>query len=219
MAAVKDSHIVIRFMALYMRLRDSIDDDPESLLILSMGDDILHSLCSDLHFLAFEIQTAERRTRKLFANPVDPKFVEAWRDYEARYSHVLGVIELADLLGVDVNAICPPQQPGGEIEPRHQFAAEEARKSAATITNIFAFAEQQIEFEREWLDETTSEEVDRGISEWESLERNASFDLEGILRRRMLTPFVLIPRHVSSGANATDGTANKPAFPRVSTVS
>jgi hypothetical protein len=38
---------------------------------------------------AERLHASEQRHRHLFAAPVDPKFLSAWRDFEARYEHVL----------------------------------------------------------------------------------------------------------------------------------
>jgi hypothetical protein len=38
---------------------------------------------------AERLHTSELHHRQLFAAPIDPKFLSAWRDFETRYEHVL----------------------------------------------------------------------------------------------------------------------------------
>lgn len=85
MNAAKDSAKVIKFMTLFQKLRDWIDDDPIDLEKLAADDEILRRLCLDLFSAASILLMSERRHRRLFSTPVDPKFIAAWRAYENRY--------------------------------------------------------------------------------------------------------------------------------------
>jgi hypothetical protein len=199
MADAKDDEVVDRFMMLYARLRDWTDEDPDHVVNLSAEDPDFAALCRAVWNSASELTKAERRERRLFTAPVDPNFVKAWRDYERRYSHVVNAIPLADLFNVGIDDVLASFPRAGLGERRWQLAADKAREATAAIDRVFEFAEHQIRFEEEmdYPSEGFVEEIELGISEWESLTRQAGFDLEGIIRRRELVPFVLIPRHVS----------------------
>src|SRR5215210_1044416 len=84
-------------MSLFSKLRDLIDDDLMGLEALAAGDPPVKKLCLDLGWCAFFLSVEERRKHRLFTAPVDPKFVAAWRDYEARYATAVAGLLLLDL--------------------------------------------------------------------------------------------------------------------------
>jgi hypothetical protein len=192
MAGPKDDEDVVRFMALYAKLREWTDDDPIHVVGLAAEDESFKKLCLNVQHIAFLLSIAEKRKRRLYAAPVDPKFLTFYRDYEQRYSAVLGYVFLADI-GLDVDASTRPQS--DVVERRWEFAADEARERAGAIGSVFDFAKDQVECRD--FPEDFVEEIERGISEWKSLTVEAGLDLEGIIRRHEIVPFVLIPRHVS----------------------
>jgi hypothetical protein len=103
MNPAKDSTEVIEFMALFQKLRDWIDDDPNDLEKLAADDEVLKRLCNDLGFAATFLSMNEKRQRRLFSAPVDPKFIAAWRAYEERYASPIAGIFLSDI-GLDTGA-------------------------------------------------------------------------------------------------------------------
>lgn len=200
-----DSELVIKFRALYAKLIDWTDDDPEGVPSLADDDEILRRLCSDLGIAAFLLTCEERRNRRLFANPVDPKFVETWRDYEARYASSIACIQIAEIFDCNAASLDQPTQKNAETDFKH--AADEANESATAIYSVFAFAGRNVRSEQEWSDDKTYgdylEEIERGIAEWKLFERSG-FDVKEVIRRRNLIPFVLIPRHVSAKYGESD---------------
>jgi len=97
-ATNKDSAEVAKFMTLLAELKDYCDDDPECLLEVAKQDEAVKSLCIQLYQAASLLtKMNERRHRQLFAAPVDPKFLTAWRDFEDRFERPLADIWLADL--------------------------------------------------------------------------------------------------------------------------
>jgi hypothetical protein len=61
MKPVKDSTEVIEFMALFQKLRDWIDDDPNGLEQLAADDEALKRLCKSLGFAANFLSMNEKR--------------------------------------------------------------------------------------------------------------------------------------------------------------
>jgi hypothetical protein len=80
---------VVRFLTLYSRLKDWCDDDPDAIFQLAVADRHFKELCMQLLGAAERLHASEQRHRRLFTAPVDPKFLSAFRDFEARYEHVL----------------------------------------------------------------------------------------------------------------------------------
>jgi len=88
MADGKDSAEVVKFLSLYSRLKDWCDDDPDAIFQLAVADTQFKELCMQVLGAAERLHASEQRHRHLFAAPVDPKFLSAWRDFEARYGAI-----------------------------------------------------------------------------------------------------------------------------------
>jgi hypothetical protein len=94
----KDAPEVIEFMTLFSRLKLYSDDAPEGLADQAASDSSVRDLCTQLSLSAHFLKMNERRARVLFAAPVDPAFLAAWRDYEDRYEAIVSGIWLSDIL-------------------------------------------------------------------------------------------------------------------------
>ena len=195
MTKPKDDPSLIKFMTLFAKLRGLISNNPEGLDVMAANDPVLKKLCLDLDMEATFIAMNERRYRELFTAPVDPKFVAAWRDYEARYASLLSGVFLADL---GLAASSGSTSKGNEFDIRWEHADQDAKTKASVVEEALAFAQEQISLGfRDFPDDFESNIKDGGEA-WQSLCNNTGFDLRGIFRRRELVPFVLIPRHVSN---------------------
>jgi hypothetical protein len=196
-------------MVAFRRLRDMIDDDPSGLEELAAGDEKLEALCFEVSMAAGPLEFAERKLRRLFAAPVDPAFLQEWRDYENRYASVLSRVQLASILrsigGYAISSqrqdTAPPRQDGGkQFELILEQARDEGRQWESDIESVFEWARQQIDFARDNgdVDDELADTIDEGIAKWRSLADVTGFHIEAVIGRRMLVPFVLIPRHVSA---------------------
>ena len=193
----KDSPEVIEFMTLFARLRDWSDDAPEELAEFAANDDSVKDLCTKLSFSAHFLKMNERRTRALFAAPVDPAFLLAWRDYEERYEFVVSGVCLSDLFPQLEAGEEPSRIPKADLQ--WENADEEAGEQAGGIEKAIDFAESNADEEYRWADQPEFVEgIKEGIAAWERLKHETGFDLRGVFRRRALIPFVLIPRLVAS---------------------
>jgi hypothetical protein len=194
MKPAKDSTEVIKFMALFQKLRDWIDDDPFGLEELAADDEALKRLCNNLGFAATFLSMNEKRQRELFSAPVDPKFIEAWRTYEARYASLISGIFLSDI-GLDLRS--SPIENKSEADFLWETADDDAKDQAKAIEGAIDFANDQATDDWRDFPDGFSESIEEGTSAWKRLAKETGFDLRGIFRRRELVPFVLIPRHVS----------------------
>ena len=202
MSGNKDSAEAVKFMMLFQKLRDWIDDEPDGLNDLAATDESVEKLCDEVHWAAMFLSMNERRRRNIFAAPADPKFIAAWRDYEDRYAQVLAGIWLSDIFPTFGNGE-ESRRPSADIQ--WENADYEAKEQAGAIEAALDFAEDQAT--QEWRDfpEGFPESIEEGISAWDRLKAETGFDLRGIFRRRELVPFVLVPRHVA----ARHGSAEK----------
>lgn len=185
---------VERFMILFAKVRDFCDGDPSEIKKMAREDEQFNKLCVDLHALFVSIESKERTTRSLFAAPVGQDHILAWRDYQTRYVSILSDIFWADL-GLEALKIEPDLRNKTDVEIEN--ATADACEAAAGIKEIIRFAEEQMG--QDWRDfgDGFVEKVEDGIVEWKRLTRTLGFDLEGVFRRRLLIPFVLIPTHIS----------------------
>ncbi len=205
----KDSDDVVEFMTLFNRLKKLCDDAPEKLTDRAKEDENVKNLCTELSWKAFSIEYNERRHPELFAAPVDPKFVAAWRDYEKHYSSVLSSFrfpdDLYDWLGL--GAAEPNQTPEHrKVDLLWEFADDEAVSQAKGIENAINFAYDQGNNQDNYyrFPEEFCEEIEAGVDAWKKLNRDMGFDLRSVFRRRELVPFVLVPRSVAAKYGSAD---------------
>jgi hypothetical protein len=95
----KDPAEVIKFMTLFARLKDWLDDAPDELAEIAATDPGVQDLCTQLSFAAHFLKMNERRARALFAAPVAPanlprrrtnacEGMPAWHVREGRFGDV-----------------------------------------------------------------------------------------------------------------------------------
>jgi hypothetical protein len=190
----KDSAEVIKFLSLLARLKDCCDDDPKGLFDLAKEDEGVKGLCNKLSLTASFHRMNERRRRQLFAAPVDPKFLTAYRDFEERYEKPLAGIWLADILpGLDeIERELTP-----EADLQWENADHEGSEQARAIEGAIEFT-YETKCADDYLDEDFRESIEDAMAAWQRLKDDAGFNLQGVFRRRELVPFVLVPRHVAA---------------------
>jgi len=134
--------------------------------------------------------------RTLFATPVDPAFIAAWRDYGERYERVVSGIWLADLWPESRTDV-PLPAPTADFQ--WEVADDEAVEQASGVEKAIEFAEFNADQDHRWDDSQIDfiRQIQEGVAAWERLKLDTGFDLRGIFRRRALVPFVLVPRQVA----------------------
>jgi hypothetical protein len=189
----KDSAEVMEFMTLFARLKQWCDDAPDELADFAKTDSSVRELGFSLSLTASFLKMNEKRHRALFASPVDPAFLVAWRDYEARYEAVLADTWLADFMP-ELGSGEPSQVLKADLQ--WDVANDEAMEQSSGIEEAIEFA--HLNANQDWRDfpEGSVERVQDGVAAWERLQRDTGFDLHGVFRRRELIPFVLVPRQV-----------------------
>lgn len=198
MTGNKDSVEVAQFMALFSKLKRWADDTPDELLQSAGDDESIRELCLELQWAAYSLRESENRSRNLFVAPVDPKFLEAWRDYEERYEELLDKIFWADFLPDFAATPIEDRATAPKIDGQWEIADLKADTEAEVIEAAIEFAYEQATQEHREFPEGFPEQIQDGRDSWERLKVTAGFDLRGAFRRRKLIPFVLIPRHVAA---------------------
>ncbi|WP_157770116.1 hypothetical protein [Ruegeria marisrubri] len=135
----KDSDEVVRFMSLLAKLKSASSDQPAKLPRLARTDETVAELCRELELVGNDLRKAERKRKTLFAMPVDPSFIDAWRDYEERYAATIslfGLFALIDELPPTEFSDKPPKSLSErwEEEDTYGFVASDA------LENLIQFA-------------------------------------------------------------------------------
>jgi hypothetical protein len=211
MAESSESQEVREFMAAFGKLRTMIDDSPELLESESSDVESLRRLCVLVSRSAIRLSDAERSQPELFSARTNPDFIRSWRDYEARYKLPLDRVFFEQVFGSDsdpgvevlrgdletiqraVDRGEPAVIAHWEIAARNATFDNDAARVAIEYArlNAAALPDSTVDDERYKIDVAAGAEALRRLLD------DAGFDLEGALRRRALTPFILIPRHVS----------------------
>lgn len=195
--AGRDSPEVIKFLTLFERLKLFVDDIPEDLRALAAGDTIVKTLCVELSIATLPFHMHSLVGRNMFAAPVEPKFLHAWRDYEERYEEVVSDISFSDIfselpLGESSNV--------SRVDILWENADIQAAEEARNVAEVIDFVRFRIDQEDQSTKEQTDfvDRIEDGLFTWDRLEGDIGFDVRGVLRRRALIPFVLIPRRVAT---------------------
>ena len=200
MSVGKDSDQVANFLSHFSKLRKWVYDEPGRLAALSSDRPDLTGLCRKIYSLACELKAAERMRRELFAERSNPGFVEKWRVFESRYATSIENIAVSPFFG------------GGIFKDIESHVKLNAAIEADLFQKALVFAEHECQngsyaeacseyfFEPDELggySMTVEECVQSGLSSWRDFTNATGFDFEGVLARRGMVPFVLVPRHVS----------------------
>ena len=199
--APKDSPEVTDFMALYSRLKDWCDDVPEDLPTLCETDCSIRDLSLRLHLSSSFLRHSERLHPELFSSPVDPTFIIKWREYEKKYEPILSTCFLLELLreiNIDEKNDSPATDEPQTLDKLWRDADEDASRFAAAVDGVIEFAHEQVSQSQRAFDEEFADTIKDGVAEWRGLQVYAGFDLRGVLRRRQLVPFVLVPRQIAA---------------------
>ncbi|MFZ5719298.1 MAG: DUF4145 domain-containing protein [Pseudomonadota bacterium] len=193
--ANKDASEVVAFRSLFAQLRERIGDDPTDLARMAATDESIDELCRRLSSAGQVLRSRERAGPALFTAPVDPDFIGDWRDFEARYESIVDEIAwrwLFEQLNIEHSASV-----GSEADRLWTQADLVAEDAAEGFEFALGFAREQVSQEHRFSEDFV-EDVEDGLDEWERLKGEVGFDLRGVFRRRRLTPFTLVPRHVAA---------------------
>lgn len=211
MANGKDSNEVVKFLILYSRLKDWCDDDPDAIFQLAIGDKRFKDLCMQLLDAAERLHASEQQHRHLFAAPVDPKFLSGWRDFEARYEHVLAANWSSFVLGDEGTDLSDQSKSATGADRKYENADLNAKIAADLIEKVISVARVQAFDDDEPFEPDysigTEQAVEMAIDYWEGLTNEIGFDLAGVFRRRRLVPFVFFPRHIAARHSAPERTS------------
>jgi hypothetical protein len=191
----KDDPRVVKFLVLLEQLKGNVGDDPTEVQERAARDQDFAELCDRLGWLAISISASERRESRLFTQPVDPIFINAWRDYEERWQ------DPVDIFAFDGLQFSDGSQTEHDNRAKSEIAWEGAdyngRSQLQAISLAIRYANNQVDNDDGSFEEDFIWDIKEAASAWENLTTSMGVDLQGVFRRRQLTPFVLVPRHVA----------------------
>ncbi len=194
---MKDTAEVINFMSLYGRLI-GLDLEPLELEDISQSDEKIRELCINLHFAAWTLRLSERHDLDIFTGPSDPKFINQFRDFENRFEQTINEVWFG---GVDLGT--GREEASASKLPTHlkakrqwEMADENALEKAKAIEGALDFAADQATQDHRGFPDGFADEIADAVLAWEETRKSSGLSLRGMLRRRQLVPFTLIPRHV-----------------------
>lgn len=207
----KDSAEVVEFLTLYSRLKDWCDDEPDAIFQLAISDKKFKDVCIEVLNAAERLHASEQRHRHLFAAPVDPKFLLAWRDFEARYEHILVANWITFVFNNEGAIVSDKSQRSTSAVLKWENADLNAKIAADLIEKVIGYARVQAFDDKEALDPDYSmsaeEAVEMAIDYWEGLTDEIGFNLADVFRRRRLVPFVFFPRHIAARHGLSEKTS------------
>ena len=205
MTALKDSPNVVEFRTLYRQLKERCGERPANLPELCEDSESIRKLSFELLWSGVVMRYSERLRPELYASPVDPDFIREWREFEEFYEPAIDKIfaeELFRELDIDEETVPSQADRIPAMDRVWEDADQDAIELARVMNGAMEFAQAQVN-EGEYPEEVP-EIVNDGVTEWESLQVHAGLDLRGVLRRRKLVPFVLVPRQVAARGERTN---------------
>jgi hypothetical protein len=175
-----------------------VKGDPSGLRERATIDQKLRDICIVVGQEAFAIEMASNCGAK-FTAPVSPGHIEQWRDYEKKYSQVIGEIFAAHALGVSMDAV--PSRPPELYEAQRIRIEGRSKDDVDKLDHVFDFVDQ---IDTSFWEEDHDDALERGIATWRQLRSHVLRDLVGIIRRRAFVPFVLIPKNVSDAHGSAE---------------
>lgn len=209
-----DSKHVVSFFANFAQLRSWVDD-PRDLVSDAIRDESVRGLSEKLSWDALWLKQAEKTKPELFAASVNPAFITVWHDYEPQYEPAVSWIAAnvflveAGFSDDSVEAGLASDQPP-RPKPLHiwRSADSAAAKTVEAIQGVITFAQSQLDIEDVWDNHSDLvEDVGTGLAAWKDISAQSGIDLRGILRRRALVPFALVPRKASNQQGCRERTS------------
>lgn len=186
MSEDKDSPEVVEFLSLFAQAKRRCNSNPQHLGALIQSDDDVRKLCSELAFAHEMIFVAEDQEREKFSSPVNPLFIKALREYEARYAAVMPRLFESD-----------PEPP---LMTLWRQCDDDAAQGVQDLESLVYLSRSSGVSSRlsECFGRTLVDELDSGIEAWEYLTGTVGFDPRGAIRRRCLIRLALVPRSMAS---------------------
>jgi hypothetical protein len=191
-----DSTHVVEFMTLFASVRERVGGDPTRLFDLAHSDSNFREVCVRLSDTHFFLDYLNQKSRHKYIVPVNPDFVQAWREYEARYAALINPFAAAAMGLGDLPETPSEPRNLSSYYARFESADEEGRRLADAIRAALDLAHTELE-QGDYLTDEHALSVADGLNAWDSLSDKIGLDFQGVFRRKRLLSIILVPRHVS----------------------
>lgn len=204
MRNISSSKEAIRFTSQFQELRDSIGGNVDDLAWLASSNETVSKLCDKVFFAYQLLKEEEQSRREKFAESVSQSFISDRKEYDNKYAKPIGAEVLRKLLGTFPDMGMNDTSP---LDCEWRWADEDAEENAKSTETAIGYARDIARFSSEFEDPDTIKYVEKGVTTWERLKNVAGLDVRGVLRRRALVPFILVPHHMSGKWNGEEKTS------------
>jgi hypothetical protein len=193
-----DSELVVKFLEKFNRLKKYCSGNPDNISEIAETNDECHTLCVALYSIASDLRTAEFAKARAFSSPTNPIFVKAWREWLLRFEKPVSQIAIKQLFSEGYSAPIPVHSLDAvwwecaQVSAIDMFLSLERLLGASQIfaEEIDSIVKRIFDVEADGGEEMPPHEA------WQTLKEKVGFDPIRSARRRLLMPFVLVPRKV-----------------------
>jgi hypothetical protein len=188
------------FIIAFDELR-KICGSPAEIAEESLKNNKVKDLCDKLASIKISFSMDEIYERKLFRDPVNAAFIKAWREYDNSWNGAVTDVAWAEIFeGLETNF---EDSRKDRFYREWEWADEKAKHVVACMVDTVERAVDSLQigdFNEDYVDL-----IENGAREFRSLRTVVGVNLHGIIRRRALTPTILIPSHVAKRHGAILG--------------
>jgi hypothetical protein len=196
-----DSGLVVKFLENFNRLKEYCSGNPDNISEIAEKNDECHTLCVTLYSIASDLRTAEFATARAFSSPTNPIFVKAWREWLLRFEEAVADIAIKQAFLED-REVSVPQHLKDELELSWDLAQIQGISILLSIETLLIASQVFPQVAEKMIRQVYGEDMHEpgeisAFEAWKNLKEKVGLDPLAAARRRILTPFVLVPRKVS----------------------
>lgn len=210
----KDDPLVIEFLAAFSRLRDACDDDASDVIRQAAADDSFAKICARACEAYEEIIEIEDDTSEKTIRFVGSEFIKARRLFEDKFrlsaisaamslenpEAVRHLAELERVTGRSLDEYARRLKKGfAKDTVDWEGEDQKANKVRDQVSDALCYAWDTVHNGGEAPDEFDLDNVEEGLERLTWLTNGFGPDVQGLFRRRALTPLTLVPTRISHG--------------------
>lgn len=213
-SAPKDDPLVIAFLAAFSRLRDACDDDASDIIRQAVADDSFAKICARVCEAYEKITDIEDDTPEKVIKFVGSEFVKARRLFEDKFrlsalfaamaienpEAARNLVEVKRVTGWSLDEYSRRLKKGvAKNTVDWEDEDLKAHKVRDQVSDALCYAWDTVHHGGEAPDEFELDDVEEGLERLTWLTNGFGPDVQGLFRRRALTPLTLAPTRISHG--------------------
>jgi hypothetical protein len=196
-----DSELVVKFLEKFNRLKEYCSGNPDNISEIADKNDECHTLCVALYSISSDLRAAEFAAARAFSSPTNPIFVKAWREWLLRFEDPVAYIAVRQSFLED-REVSVPQHLKDELKLSWAFAEIQGISVFLSLEKLLIASQIFPQVTEKMIRQVYGEDMHEpgemsAFEAWQNLKEKVGLDPSEAARRRILTPFVLVPRKVS----------------------